>query len=121
VQAARPDWPVARAAELLARCGFAALPVVDGQEHLVGVVGEGDVVVDRLDPGDGVRHTVADIMTAEVLTAPPSLDLAALTRRMVSGGRRVVPIVDGGRLVGIVTRRDLLRRADLLRARTEQR
>jgi CBS-domain-containing membrane protein len=39
VQAARPDWPVARAAELLERCGFTALPVVDGQEHLAGVVG----------------------------------------------------------------------------------
>jgi hypothetical protein len=43
-------------------------------------------VVDRLDPGDGARHTVADIMTAEVLTAPPTLELPALSRRMVSGG-----------------------------------
>lgn len=50
-------------------------------------------------------------MTTEVLTVPRHLDLVMLTQRLVSGGRRVIPVVDGGRLVGIVTRRDLIRTA----------
>jgi CBS domain-containing protein len=113
VLSAQVDWPVSRAAELMARWGFTLLPVVDGHEQLVGVVGDGDVLLDRIDSADGTRHTVHDVMTTEVLTAPPSLHLARLARRMVSGGRRVIPVVDDGRLVGIVTRRDLLRAADL--------
>lgn len=50
VLSARAHWPVARAAELLVRYGFTALPVVDEQEQLLGLVTEGDVLVDRRAP-----------------------------------------------------------------------
>lgn len=108
VLSARAHWPVARAVELMLRSGFTALPVVDEQDRLLGLVTEGDVLADRLVTGGRMRHTVSEVMTTDVLTAPPQLDLAALTRRLVAGGRRVVPVVEHGRLVGIVTRHDLL-------------
>ncbi|MBW0096045.1 CBS domain-containing protein [Pseudonocardia sp. KRD-184] len=108
VLSARAHWPVARAAALMLRSGFTALPVVDEQDRLLGLVTEGDVLADRLLTGGRMRHSVSEVMTVDVLTAPPQLDLAALTRRLVAGGRRVVPVVEHGRLVGIVTRHDLL-------------
>jgi hypothetical protein len=48
-------------------------------------------------------------MAADVLVVTPDTDVDQLARRLVSGGRRLVPVVDRGRLVGVVTRRDLLR------------
>lgn len=93
----------------MAEHGFTALPVVDEGERLLGLVSEGDVLIDRLGAGAWARHIVADVMTADVLIASPQLELATLTERLVSGGRRVIPIVDRGRVVGIVTRRDLIR------------
>ena len=111
VLSVRRHWPVARAAELMVRYGFTALPVVDEGERLVGLLTEGDVLVDRLGADASAGHTVADVMTVDVLAVSPQLELARLTERPVSGGRRVIPIVDGGRLVGIVSRRDLIRTA----------
>jgi CBS domain-containing protein len=110
VVAVRQDCPLAVAADLMARHGWAGLPVVGEDDRLVGIVGDGDVLVDRLDQRGSSRSTVAAVMTSEVLAASPDTELGELARRLVSGGRRLVPVVDGGRLVGIVTRGDLLRR-----------
>jgi CBS domain-containing protein len=107
--AVREHVPLAVAAELLARYGYPALPVVDADDCVVGIVGDGDVLVAGIDhrPGDGV--TVADVMTTDVLVVALDLEIDQLTRRLVSGGRRLVPVVDAGRLAGVVTRLDLLR------------
>jgi CBS domain-containing protein len=110
-----PDTFVKQAAMLLAGHGFTTLPVVDDEDHLVGVVTESDVLRDRIAPepnaeGGAPPMTVAAIMTARTDTASPSTHLATLTRLMLDKRVRAVPIVDDqGRLEGIVTRRDLLR------------
>lgn len=109
VLSAGEDWPVARAAELMVRLGLTALPVVDEHDRLLGLVTEGDVLLETLDGAGHPRHTVGDVMVTDVLTAPPQLELTALARRLVAGGRRVVPVVEDGRVLGIVTRRDVLR------------
>jgi CBS domain-containing protein len=108
------------AAELMAGRGFAALPVVDGDGRLVGIVAEGDVLRDRL-PADPVLHArrepppatpallVGGVMTDEVRTVEPTADVADLARLFVDERLRSVPVVDGGTLVGIVSRRDVLR------------
>jgi CBS domain-containing protein len=107
--AVRAHAPIAVAAELMLAHHCPALPVVDELDRLIGIVGDGDVLLHDL--GDRRRGpaTVADLMTREVLAVPRHLELGELRRRLVSGGRRLVPVVDGERLVGIVTRRDLLR------------
>jgi menaquinone-dependent protoporphyrinogen oxidase len=48
-------------------------------------------------------------MTREVLAVPPTSELDELALRLVAGGRRLLPVVDGDRLVGVVARSDLLR------------
>jgi CBS domain-containing protein len=133
-----PDSFVKQAAEVMAQRGFAALPVVDEDNGLVGIVAEADVLRDRLppDPRLHLRRDepstqslppllVRDVMTAEVRSVEASADIADVARMFVDQHLRSVPVLEHGRTVGIVSRRDLLRtlarpddsiRADLLRA-----
>lgn len=116
-----PHASVKDAATLLATHGFSALPVVDQDDQLVGVVTEQDVMRDRIlpDPRRRVWHpdeqapeppvSVGEVMSPAPLTAAPHTDAAELTRMMVERRLRSVPVVDEGRLVGIITRRDLVR------------
>jgi CBS domain-containing protein len=113
-----PETPAKYAAEVMAEHGFAALPVVDEDDLLVGIVAEADVLRDRMpqDPrlhlrrDDGaVSLLVRGVMTSDVRCVEPVADVADVARVFVDERLRSVPVVDGGRLVGIVSRRDLLR------------
>jgi CBS domain-containing protein len=115
-----PEATVKEAAELLVERGFNALPVVDADE-LVGIVTEADLVPleSRPDPRShilplpadsaSVPRTVAEVMTREVITLRPQEDAAGAAHLMLRRSLRSIPVTAKGRLVGIVTRRDLLR------------
>ena len=114
---AAPDLPIHDAANLLARRGFTALPVVDEDDRLTGLVTEADLIRERIavdprihgytEPRARSRRipVVADIMTTSVESFTPGVDIAAA---MIAERVRCFPIVDGRRLVGVITRRDLL-------------
>lgn len=117
----RVETTVQDAAALLAGRGFTALPVVHDDERLIGIVTEADLVRDRFprDPrslihGEPpaavvVAETVGEVMTSPAASMGPGADVAVLTKALLDTRQRVMPIVDGPRLVGIVTRRDLVR------------
>jgi CBS domain-containing protein len=106
-----PDDPAARAVDLLRRYGFSALPVADRGYHLVGMVSLLDVLRWReAHPEDAEDPAVGEIMTRDVLWMRPSAKLSLVGHRLRTYGElRVMPIVERGVLVGIVTRSDLLR------------
>lgn len=131
-----PDTSAKYAAEVMAERGFAALPVVDAEDRLVGIVAEADVLRDRLhaDPRLHMRRDqpehdapallVRGVMTEVVRTVEATTDLSDVAKLFVDQRLRSVPVLEHGRLVGIVSRRDLLRtlvrsddaiRADVLR------
>lgn len=131
-----PETSAKYAAEVLAERGFAALPVVDEENRLLGIVAEADVLRDRLpqdprlhlrrdDSGSNLPPTlVRGVMTEDVRTVEATADVADIARLFVDAQLRSVPVIDRGRLVGIVSRRDVLRtlirpdeqlRTDLLR------
>lgn len=110
------------------------LPVVDLGGHLVGVVTEADlvskdayayryrrplkVIADHLRRRDmqwerkASGHTAAELMTSSPEVASPDDNAADVARRMLEGHHKRLPVVDtAGRVVGVVTRRDLLRPA----------
>jgi CBS domain-containing protein len=123
----RSGDPVAVAAERMTRFGFSALPVVTSSSRLVGIVSLLDVLrlrqdgADRGVPVDENAVAVDEIMTEDVLTMAATADAGVVADRLRrNGGLRVLPVVDGGRLVGVVTRGDLLRRL-LLGAPTRRR
>jgi CBS domain-containing protein len=117
----QPDTPVKEAAGLLVSHGYTALPVVDGDD-LVGIVTEADLVRGRIlpdprslisdDPPPRVEPPallIGQVMTADPVVVPGTEDVTAVTRTMLDRHLRALPVVDDGRLVGIITRRDVLR------------
>ncbi len=118
-----PDTSAKYAAEIMAERGFAAVPVVDGDDQLVGIVAEADVLADRLPPDprlhvrrEGSEHQdapppllVRGVMTTEVRTVDAKADVSDIARLFVDDRLRSVPVLEHGRLAGIVSRRDVLR------------
>jgi CBS domain-containing protein len=116
-----PETHVKAVAALLVERGFNAVPVVDEDGSLLGIVSEADLV--RLgahpDPRAHLRppaprdrpvpRTAGDVMTTRVVTLPGDADPAVAARMMLERGIKTVPVVDAGRVAGVVTRRDLLR------------
>jgi CBS domain-containing protein len=86
-----------------------AIPIVEGEE-LVGIFSERDlmtrVVVARRDPE---RTLVADVMTREVVTATLEEHVDFCVEKMRKVGCRHLPIVSAGRVIGVLSMRDLLR------------
>jgi CBS-domain-containing membrane protein len=117
----RTSDPAKAAAGLLAEHRITAMPVLDGTGRLVGMVSEADLLAHRVahDPRSHLRrdgqpqadpaHTVGEVMSRPVVSLEPDTDLATIAEVMLDRGLRSIPIVDGGRVVGIVSRRDLLR------------
>jgi CBS domain-containing protein len=115
----RSTDPIEGAAALLADRGITAAPVVDPDGRLIGMVSEGDLLRDRV-PDDPTAHlrpmvshhrpkVVAEVMTRTVVTAWLDEDVSDVARTMLNRDVRSIPVLDGGRLVGIISRRDLLR------------
>ncbi len=123
---ARPDTPFKDMVRVLAERRVRALPVVDGEGRLVGIVSETDLALkEEYRPGDplpliegpGRRRerakaagmTAADYMTRSVAVIGPDASLSAAARLLHHKDVKQLPVVDpDGRLVGVVTRRDLL-------------
>lgn len=110
VVSVRPDAPVSRAVDLMRRFGFSAIPVADQAYRLVGMVSLLDVVRFREQEPGAADPDVDSIMNPDVVSMPPTASPDVVAHRMRTYGElRVIPIVQRGVLVGVVTRGDLLR------------
>lgn len=111
---AHPTTSVEEAAAVLVENGYAALPVVE-DDRVVGIVTEADLVRGRIPAGDAgttaarTSTRVGEVMTTAPLTRVPDSDVADVVCEMLDRRLRAIPIVADGELVGIVTRRDVLR------------
>ncbi|WP_345379305.1 CBS domain-containing protein [Pseudonocardia yuanmonensis] len=98
------------AAAVLAAHGLSEVPVVDERDRFVGMLTEADLVPDRLEGRRGPAPSgVGPLVRTDVPTATPDGDLLGLVQRMREADVRVVPVLDGDRVAGIVTFSDLLR------------
>ena len=87
---------------------ISGMPVVGRDGCLVGIVSEFQLLETLYSPE--VRDIpVSDVMTADVLTVTPDAMLSDATNLMVDHRIRRLPVVENGKIVGIVSRRDLLR------------
>jgi CBS domain-containing protein len=105
----RPQLPVEVAAAVLVAHGFSAAPVVDDDGHLVGIVTEADLLRGPIVPAQADRAEVRSVMHPDPITADPDDDLADVVATMLDAGIRSVPVVHEGRVVGVVSQRDVLR------------
>jgi len=97
-----PDASVRDAARLLSTYNISGVPVLDANGAMIGLVTEADLISK---PG----KTVADIMTRRVLSVPDDTAVDAIAQMLTSNGYKRVPILREGRLVGIVSRADIVR------------
>jgi CBS domain-containing protein len=96
------------ASQVMMWWGVRHLPVLRGA-RLVGVVSERDVLAHLAEGGPSARRErIASVMTAPVLTVGPATDVAAAAQRMAAATVGCLPVVDRGRLVGMLTRSDIL-------------
>ncbi|GLZ35354.1 CBS domain-containing protein [Lentzea sp. NBRC 105346] len=102
-----PAVPVRGAAALLVSHGFTSLPVVDDERRLIGIVTEADLLRGKYFEENA--GTVADVMTSPVEAMDSATPADMIARVMIDDRVRCLPIVDGSRVVGVVTRRDLVR------------
>jgi CBS domain-containing protein len=132
-----PDTPVNEIANILLSNRISAVPVVDDRKSIIGIVSEGDLIR-RVEAGTERRHSwwleligdrrqlardylkahatrAADVMTKAVVVATPDMPLAEIATLLERHRIKRVPIVDQGRLVGIVSRANLLQALAALR------
>ncbi len=96
-----PSTSVEEAMELLLKHNITGLPVLDDGGHLSGIVSESDFIGKR-----GER--VEDIMTRVVISVDPAMDLEKVAELLLRRGIRRVPVIESGKLVGLISRRDML-------------
>ena len=120
---------VREAARVMAERGISGLPVLDEHDRVIGMVSEGDLVR-RAELGTETQgawwlvalaagaasdyrkthgRAVRDVMTQPVISVRPSTPLAEVARLMHQRRIKRVPVIEEGRLVGILTRADLVR------------
>jgi CBS domain-containing protein len=86
---------------------ISALPVLEA-DRLVGIITERDVTRAAAAGADMRRTSVIDYMTARPFTAYPEEEAGEVARRMLDLGVRHLPVVQEGKVVGIISARDLL-------------
>ena len=147
VVAVNPSTRYKDAVEQLVDAGVSGVPVIDDGGRLVGILTEADLVSK---PAFGVQHsralavladvlsgrahrwatkstgaTVADVMTKDVVTCTPRDDVRSVARVMLERGVKRLPVVEDDQVVGIVSRRDVLkvlvRPDDVIQSEVERR
>jgi CBS domain-containing protein len=108
-----PEFTLAEAARRLAqRVGgrrFSLAVVVNGDDKVIGVISLGDIsaALGRYED-KAAGMLVKDVMTTDVITCSPDDEVENVLVRMANRGIRHTPVVENGRLSGLVARRDAL-------------
>lgn len=106
--------PVIAAARLLKRMNLGALPVTDRGGKLVGMLTDRDIVLRCVALGGDARTmTAGDVMTRGVVTATPDVKVGDAAKRMGRGQVRRLPVVENGKLVGMLSLADMARKCDM--------
>ena len=129
-----PDTEINKAAKLLLERGFNALPVVDKDGLVVGILCQSDLIsqqealpvpsyftlLDSFIPLTSLKKmeravkkiaaaTVEQAMTPEPVTVGPDTEIEEIAALMVDKGFHTLPVLENGKLVGIVGKEDILR------------
>jgi CBS domain-containing protein len=110
---AREDMIVIDVIRLLLRWHISGLPVVNSDGDLVGIITEHDLMNFAIS-GEAAHTRVSEVMTTNVETYSPHTLVAEVINHFASRRIRRVPVVEGGKVIGIISRRDILRELNRL-------
>jgi CBS domain-containing protein len=102
------DYSIKEALKTLKERNIGALPIVNDEEQLTGIVSEKDFVF-MVSEEEKLDIFVHECMTKGVRTAPPSMTIERASKEMISKGFRRLPVVEDNILIGIVTASDIVR------------
>ncbi len=103
-----PDATLAEAIKILLVKKISGMPVVNSRKKMVGLVSEKDIL-NFVFSGNLHNTSVAEAMTKEVISFSPDADIDRIALAIGERKFRRVPIVQGGKVVGIVSRRDIIK------------
>jgi len=105
------DMDLFRAIDRLLIHQISGAPVLDERGNLIGLLSEGDCLKGILTGSyfEEVGGTVASVMTEAVETIDADADIVKAAEHFIRMRRRRLPVMDEGRLVGQISRRDILR------------
>lgn len=107
------EHPLEHALLLLSQAGYSTIPVLDKEDHFVGLLSLNDIVkkmlgIDGIDTSNLETLTVADVMNTEVPVMRPDAELEDVLHLLVNAS--FLPVLDSdGVFCGIVTRREILK------------
>ncbi|RLD76764.1 MAG: hypothetical protein DRJ15_14785 [Bacteroidetes bacterium] len=129
-----PDWDIGKATTIMIEKGFNGLPVIDDADRLVGIICQSDIIAQQKKlplPSfftflDGIINlssmkslekeaqkiaatTVVDAMTPDPVSVSPDTSIETIAALMVDNNFHTLPVVEDGKLVGVVGKEDVLR------------
>jgi len=109
----KPDMRLTEAIKVMLKNNVSAVPVVDAQQDLIGIITEYDIMNSAFS-GNAAETTVAEVMIRDVVTFTPDTDTETLVNFSAKRRMHRMPVVEGRKVVGMVSRRDILREIDRL-------
>ncbi len=105
-----PETKVFDALQMLLKKNYSGAPVVSETGELVGVLSEADLMRVAIQGSyhEDTSGLVGDFMTGNVVTIAPDLDLYSVAEMFIKYHFKRFPVVSGGKLVGMISRRDVL-------------
>jgi CBS domain-containing protein len=113
---AKEDMLVIDLMKLLLRWHISGVPVVDNDGMLLGIVTEHDVMNFAIS-GDAASTRASEVMTKQVETYDPDTLVVEIINHFAAHRIRRVPVVEDGKVVGIISRRDIVRYMDQMYSR----
>lgn len=109
VSCVRPETSLAQVARQMRQEDVGAIPVCDDRGQILGIVTDRDIVIRSVSNG-GMPSTAKDIMSRDIISIAPSSNTHEAALLMAKNQVRRLPVVEGGRLVGVLAISDIARK-----------
>ncbi|MGI6752199.1 MAG: CBS domain-containing protein [Anaerovoracaceae bacterium] len=109
VSCVRPETSLAQVARQMQRENVGSIPVCDDLSQILGIVTDRDIVIRSVSKG-GSPNTAGDVMTRNIISISPNGSTHEAALLMAKHQIRRLPVVEAGRLVGVLSLSDIARR-----------
>ncbi|HAM38119.1 MAG: hypothetical protein A2474_00035 [Elusimicrobia bacterium RIFOXYC2_FULL_34_12] len=103
-----PESSLKEAVKIILKKGISGLPVIDNSNKIIGILTEKDIINYMI--SGNLNHALAsEAMSTNIISVSSDTDLTKIALLFCEKGIKRVPVIDNGKLVGIISRRDMIR------------